>query len=167
MDTVARRSAGLLIIVSLLGLGATARAESEEDDTRSNDSGSSFLTWVERTAWVGTLAGLGYGTYQLLLHNRDVKRFNEHGCFESESGPYLTGGNGGSDDLPCKSLADSYDLSRKRSFTGYLAAGAFAATGVVLHILSPDEPSHQQARATACAPQLARDGLGMVCAATF
>jgi hypothetical protein len=120
--------------------------------------------WAERGAWAGTALALGFGTYELLAHNRDVKTFNDRGCYESDRGPYLINGNGGSDDVPCRSLADSYDTSRKLAFTGFIAAGAFAATGVVLHLLAPDE-APQQARVATCAPRV--DGVGVICAATF
>jgi hypothetical protein len=130
--------------------------------------GSRVRLWAERGAWVGTALGLGFGTYQLLQHNGDVKKFNQRGCFESDSGPYLIGGNGGSDDVPCIELAKDYDDSRKLAFAGFIAAGAFAATGVVLYLLAPDDHERpHQARRAGCAPRLDGDGLGLVCASTF
>ena len=64
----------------------------------------------------------------------------------------------------CQSLLDAYNSARTWQIIGFSAAGAFAATWLVLQLTEPRPPSATVAQWT-CAPTLAQ--AGAACAVRF
>jgi len=111
-------------------------------------------------------AGLLTGIIGTVLHSNNVSSFKSQGCFND-------GGRGvdasGTPVATCQSALDASNTDQTFAIVGYVAAGAFAATWLVLQLTEPSSgagPAAQQAsRWPLCAPSPA--GLGLSCAARF
>jgi len=112
-------------------------------------------------------AGLVTGVIFTVLHSSNVSAFNDHPCS-------VKGGMGvradGTADSFCSS---SYDTSRTYQdvfVAGYVAAGAFAVTWLILQLTEPSSssgaaPAEQALRGPLCGPALG--GFGLACSVRF
>jgi hypothetical protein len=113
-------------------------------------------------------AGLITGVVFTVLHSQNVSNFEAHPC-------YIMGdtgvGAGGKMDAYCQSTLGTSKTYQDVMIAGYVAAGAFAATWLILQLT---EPSSSPARAAAaeralrgplCGP--ASSGYGLACVVRF
>lgn len=118
--------------------------------------------WAAYGAFGGAAVAAGLGTYGVLRHNERVDVFAQ-GCLEGPGGGLDK--NTMQPSASCESLRGEYDSARKLSIIGFVAAGALAATGVVLLLTAPSTEPAAERVSWACAPDLARPGA--VCQITF
>lgn len=111
-------------------------------------------------------AGLAAGIVWTVLHGQHVSSFDQ-GCALRRGAPVdkTTGLASGA----CQDAYNTYQSDRTIAIVGYAAAGAFAATWLVLQLSGPsaagEQPAEHAARAPLCVPALT--GVGVSCAIRF
>ncbi len=110
-------------------------------------------------------AGLVTGVVFTVLHQHDVSDFNSSCSVVNGMGADRMG-------HPSSSCADKYNTNRTEQavfIAGYVAAGVFAATWLVLQLTEPSSPARASAehalRGPVCAPGFS--GVGLSCAVRF
>ncbi len=114
--------------------------------------------------------GLAVGITATILHSRNVSAFdsNPMSCAD-DNGTAVLQSTGKPGPPACQSALDAYRSDKTWAIVGYVGAGVFAATWLVLQLTegsSPASASVEHAWAMPlCAPSVA--GLGLSCAARF
>lgn len=112
-------------------------------------------------------AGLVTGIVFTILHSQNVSTFTSHGCFDN-------GGVGvDKSNMPtdyCQSTLGTSQTYQKVFIAGYVGAGVFAATWLILQLTEPSSPAaapaaEQALRGPLCGP--ASSGFGLSCAVRF
>lgn len=169
------------VVIHLAKEGATAEAPKPEASPEpspapaapapvaaATDEGPSQTRLVLKWTAAGLAgAGLVTGIVFTVLHGQNVDKFGADGC-------QIDGDNGvlkatGKVDPGCQSTLDTSRTYQKVFIAGYAAAGAFAATWLVLQLTEPSSAAgssvEQAWRGAVCAP--AFSGAGLSCAVRF
>jgi hypothetical protein len=112
-------------------------------------------------------ASLVTGIVFTILHSQNVSSFTNHGCAIKGDTGVLANGTA---DPYCASTLDTSRTYQDVFIAGYVAAGAFAATWLILQLTEPASPSgaaapEQALRGPLCGP--ASSGFGLSCAVRF
>lgn len=109
-------------------------------------------------------AALGTGVVFTVLHSQNSTSFDKEGCFNRDgTGVDRTGQPTAS----CRSLLDTMKTDQVGAIVGYVAAGGFALTWLVLHLMEPSRSSSADhaSRLPVCLPSAV--GLEVSCAVHF
>jgi len=121
--------------------------------TKETESGASsgrlVLKWV---AWGVGAAALGVGVYGAAGNASGVSDFNAKCGIDPATGKPMTKG-GTTTNATCASLKSDYESKAHLGIGGFVAAGVFAATGVILWLTEPAGRAHD-ATALRCVPAL-------------
>ncbi len=112
-------------------------------------------------------ASLATGIVFTILHSQNVSTFANHGC--AIRGDMGVSASGAADSF-CQSSLDTSKTYQDLFIAGYVAAGAFAATWLILQITNHSSSSggaaaEQASRGPLCGP--ASSGFGLSCAVRF
>jgi hypothetical protein len=102
------------------------------------------------------------GVVGVALHSSNVSKFDNHPCRNKDGAGVLPDGT---PDTSCQSLLDSFRTDQTVAIVGFVAAGAFAATWLVLFLTEPSPAVgsvEHAARQPLCAPSLGAAGLSCV-----
>jgi hypothetical protein len=134
-------------------------------------AGSASITRrvVKWTAGGLALAGLAVGATFTVRHYQNVSAFDAHDppCAD-DNGKAVLQGSGAQAPAQCQHDLDAYRLDTQVAIGAYVAAGAFAATWLILQLTDDSGPASSGEHAfwrPACAPWGA--GVGLSCAARF
>ncbi|HXJ22707.1 MAG TPA: PEGA domain-containing protein [Polyangia bacterium] len=140
--------------------------------TRSPDSGPAEGPTTTRLALKWGAAGLAgasliTGIVFTILHSQNVSSFTNHGCVIKGDTGVLADGMA---DPYCQSTLDTSKTYQDVFIAGYVAAGAFAATWLILQLTEPaalsgTAPPEQALRGPLCGP--ASSGFGLSCVVRF
>jgi hypothetical protein len=113
------------------------------------------------------VASLGVGVTFTIIERKNVDSFNSYPTCENRNGTaYVKGTNM---TMPmCQDSLNNLLLDQKVAIAGFVGAGVFAVTWLILELTEPSAPaSHaeQALSAPICAPSLT--GLGVACALRF
>ena len=137
-------------------------------NTPSGEPPSQLRTVLKWSAAGAAVVGLAVGVTFAILHANNVSSFdaNPAGCEEDKNGKAVLS-NGTAAPQACQSALDAYRSDTTYSIVGFAAAGAFAATWLVLQLT--EGPAHSGAdhalASPLCAPALS--GLGLSCELRF
>jgi hypothetical protein len=120
--------------------------------------------WAIGGALTGAAIGAGVGVFGMVRHDSKVAAFNERSCLETSHGVLRSPAT---QDEGCVNLNTDYRNARIISVIGFAAAGALAATALVLYLTAPDAPPPGETAmaSVACAPDVVHPGLA--CAVRF
>ncbi|MFL5305166.1 MAG: PEGA domain-containing protein [Polyangia bacterium] len=150
-------------------VAATAEtpAPAAATNVAANDEGPSGTRTVLKWGAAGLAgASLVTGVVFTILHSHNVNAFTDHGC--RVNGDTATLKNGSSDPY-CPSTLNTSKTYQDVLIGGYVGAGVFAATWLILQLTEPASSggtgSEQAWRGPVCAP--AASGVGLSCAVRF
>jgi PEGA domain len=131
---------------------------------------STARTVVKWSAAGAAGLGLVVGVTATILHSRNVSAFdnNPSDCAD-DNGTAVLQSTGKPGPASCQSSLDAYRSDKTWAIVGYVGAGVFAATWLVLQLTEGSSPSAASAEHAwampLCAPS--SSGLGLSCAARF
>ena len=127
---------------------------------------SQWRKWTVVSLVGGAAIGAGLGAYGVLRHDSKVEAFDNANCRE-----FMGMGRtaAGAMSPLCTSRYNDIQTARKLAIIGFSAAGALAATALILHLTAPDPASagneYAHRRPPVCVPDL--PGRGVTCALSF
>jgi hypothetical protein len=131
---------------------------------------STARTVVKWSAAGAAGLGLALGITATILHSRNVSAFDDNpmNCAD-DNGKAVIQGTTNRGPAACQSALDAYRSDKTWAIVGYVGAGVFAATWLVLQLTEGSSPSSASAEHAwampLCAPSSA--GLGLSCLARF
>ena len=175
-EPVAKESAASVASVEHLKVEAEPHATGGQivappsgDATQPSEGPSRARTAAKWTAAGLAAAGLTAGVTFALLHSKNVSAFQS-----ADGGKCAVSGDQGvmqgtGEPVPeCQSALDAYSLDRTMEIVGFVSAGVFAATWLVLQLTEGPSPRAGTDHAmgnSLCVPSLS--GLGLSCAFRF